>query len=548
MKLLKLLFRQSRVTVILGIVAAALGGLTTTGLFVLINDALTREESRFGQWQVWIFFALCLVVPLSRYISSYLLVNLGQKAAFDLRMQLTRQILTSPLRRLEEHGSPRLLTALSNDVFIITNTVLSLPALCLHIALLVGSLVYLGILSWLVLLIVVGVLSLGYFTYTLPLKAANRIQITVRGLADTLQKHFREVTDGIKELKIHDGRQRAFLGSVERTGQESLSLNVKMMSLYGVATGWGQLLFFMAVGILLFVLPKLQPIDQPTLTGYAVVLLYMLTPLQVILGDLPQVTRAGTSLQNLERLGLSLTEPAEYPPARPPALWSSIELVGAVHSFYREDKTGSFTLGPIDLTISPGELLFLIGGNGSGKTTLAKMILGLYVPESGHIALDGKPLLKEEDLRPYRQLFSAVFSDFYLFGSLLGLENPELDSQARTYLEQLRLDQKVEVKDGKLSTTALSQGQRKRLALLTAYLEDRSIYLFDEWAADQDPIFKEIFYHHLLPELRGRGKTVIVISHDDRYYDVADRIVKLDYGQIEYDRKVGILHAAEATA
>jgi putative ATP-binding cassette transporter len=94
------------------------------------------------------------------------------------------------------------------------------------------------------------------------------------------------------------------------------------------------------------------------------------------------------------------------------------------------------------------------------------------------------------------------------------------------------------VRDGVLSTINVSQGQRKRLALLTAYLEDRAIYLFDEWAADQDPVFKEIFYHQLLPELKARGKTVIVISHDDRYYHVADRIIKLDYGRIEYDRKV----------
>jgi putative ATP-binding cassette transporter len=100
------------------------------------------------------------------------------------------------------------------------------------------------------------------------------------------------------------------------------------------------------------------------------------------------------------------------------------------------------------------------------------------------------------------------------------------------------------VREGAFSTLALSQGQRKRLALLTAYLEDRPIYLFDEWAADQDPQFKEIFYHHLLPELRARNKTVLVITHDDRYYDVADRLIKLDYGKLVYDgRPAGLAGA-----
>jgi len=96
----------------------------------------------------------------------------------------------------------------------------------------------------------------------------------------------------------------------------------------------------------------------------------------------------------------------------------------------------------------------------------------------------------------------------------------------------LRLAKKVSIQNGTLSTTELSQGQRKRLALLTAYLEDRPIYFFDEWAADQEPAFKEVFYFDILPALKSRGKAVIVISHDDRYYSVADRVIKLESGHM----------------
>jgi putative ATP-binding cassette transporter len=145
-------------------------------------------------------------------------------------------------------------------------------------------------------------------------------------------------------------------------------------------------------------------------------------------------------------------------------------------------------------------------------------------------------VVTDENRDWYRQHFTVVFSDFFLFDSLLGLEAPQLDDKAREYLVKLQLNHKLEVKEGVLSTTQLSQGQRKRLALLTAYLEDRSIYLFDEWAADQDPTFKQLFYHSVLPELKARGKTVIVISHDDHYYDVADRLIKLEDGKLEYDR------------
>jgi putative ATP-binding cassette transporter len=218
--------------------------------------------------------------------------------------------------------------------------------------------------------------------------------------------------------------------------------------------------------------------------------------------------------------------------------WGRLELRGVEHLYQGEQAEDSFKLGPIDLSFEPGEMVFITGGNGSGKTTLVKIITGLYSPEAGEVRLDGEPVT-DGNREAYRAHFSVVFSDFHLFESLLGIDTPELDARARHYLKQLHLENKVRLNQGSLSTTDLSQGQRKRLALLTAYLENRSIYVFDEWAADQDPYFKNIFYYELLPALKARGKTVLVITHDDRYYHLADRIVKLDYGKLEYADKPG---------
>jgi putative ATP-binding cassette transporter len=217
-----------------------------------------------------------------------------------------------------------------------------------------------------------------------------------------------------------------------------------------------------------------------------------------------------------------------------------IDLVAVTHRYRCEADDVNFTLGPLDLTLPPGELVFLIGGNGSGKTTLAMMLLGLYVPESGQILLDGQPV-NDANREHYRQHFSAVFSDFFLFDKLLGLSDSGLDEQARVYLDRLKLSHAVRTHDGVFSTVRLSQGQRKRLALLTAYLEDRQVYVFDEWAADQDPVFKNIFYTELLPKLKARGKTVVVITHDDQYFRLADRCIKLDYGQIIHDPRTGLV-------
>jgi putative ATP-binding cassette transporter len=266
-----------------------------------------------------------------------------------------------------------------------------------------------------------------------------------------------------------------------------------------------------------------------------------MTPLQIIMDNLPRLARAKVALRNMEGMGLTLTAGAEEPDliieSDSPYYFDQLELIGVTHTYNGGPRNEGFTLGPIDLTLLPGELVFISGGNGSGKTTLAKLITGLYMPESGEVRLNGHSITNE-NREFYRQHFSVVFQDFHLFNSLLGLAGSRRDERVRAYLEKLKLDRKVEIKDGVFSTIDLSQGQRKRLALLTAYVEDRPIYVFDEWAADQDPLFKDIFYFKLLPELKARGKTILVITHDDRYYDVADRIIKLEYGKVEFDNRV----------
>jgi putative ATP-binding cassette transporter len=297
----------------------------------------------------------------------------------------------------------------------------------------------------------------------------------------------------------------------------------------------------------LFALPKIININPQILSGYVLTFAYLMLPMDNIVNNLPNISRASVALQKIESLGLSLASRADgaaiatigestltsSPPLQ--SFLPCLELKEVTYPYQSEQEDGGFTLGPINLKLQPKELVFIVGGNGSGKSTLAKLITGLYIPKSGEILLDKYPI-NEQNREWYRQHFSVVFSDFYLFERLLGLENTELDTQAQDYLKQLQLSHKVKVENGKLSTLSLSQGQRKRLALLTAYLEDRPIYLFDEWAADQDPLFKKIFYNQFLPKLRDQGKTVLVISHDDQYFHVADRIIKLDYGKIAYDK------------
>lgn len=532
--------RASRIRIGLVIVAGMISGLASTGLIAVINNAL-HDPRASGRWLGVAFVGLCVALPLARFVSNVMLIRLTQATVYDLRIHLSRRILAAPLRKLEELGPHRLLATITDDVGTITGALTNIPLLCMHLTVVLGCLGYLGWLSWRMLLVVLATVLVGVVTYQIPVRRALRHFRIGREQWDRMFQHFRAVTQGTKELKVHRPRRDAFFRDhLEATAATLRHHSVAGNTIHTIANSWGQILFFVLIGVILFVAPQFQAADAEVLTGYTLAILYMLTPLEVLMNMIPGLGRATVSVDKVESLGIALDEEwreAASVPEAAPSPWRELALVGATHSYFREEAEETFTLGPIDLRVRTGELVFLVGGNGSGKTTLAKLLIGLYLPEQGEIRLDGVRMT-EETIESYRQRFSVVFTDFFLFENLIGLDAEDLDDQAREYLRQLHLQHKVKVENGTISTLDLSQGQRKRLALLTAYLEDRPIYLFDEWAADQDPQFKEIFYHELLPELRARGKTVIVISHDDRYYHVADRIVKLNYGEIEYDGEV----------
>lgn len=540
MRLIKYLLQTSRSALIVAILAGVVSGISSTGLLAIIGAALSGGQYP-KNWLVLGFVVLAAVKLTTAILSAAILVRLSQSAIFNLRMRLSRQILAAPLRHLEETGTHRLLAIFNEDINVIYSTVAIIPDLCVQLAVVFSCLLYLGWLSLPLFLAVLLFVLVGTITYLLPMRRGTHYLRQARDESDALHKHLRGLTEGVKELKLHSHRRANFLTSkLEATTAVLRRLNVKGITIYIAAGNWGNLLFFIFVGLLLFVFPS-GKLDLRTLATYTIALLYMMAPLQAILNWMPNISRAGVALDKVESLGLSLTAAAE---SDQPALpieqtpdWQQLDLHGVTHTYYRERDDGQFVLGPIDVSFRTGELVFLVGGNGSGKTTLIKLLAGLYLPEEGEIRLDGK-LVIAESREQYRQLFSVVFSDFYLFEDLLGLRAPEFDDLAQQYLKLLMLDHKVQVKEGALSTTELSQGQRKRLALLAAYLEDRPFYIFDEWAADQDPHFKEIFYYQLLPGLKARGKTVLVISHDDRYYQIADRVIKLDYGKVVYDSPV----------
>lgn len=533
MHFLQLLPRQARGVIALAVIFGTCASLSGVGIMTLINATL--RSGVYGPSLLALAFAgLVLLSLIARVMAQSLLIRLSEQTSAELRRGLARRILQTDLPALEAIGSHRLLALLTQDVGYIADALLQIPNVVMVVSSLALALAYLGWLSWPILAAVLVSLALGLLSFQLMLRSTTRIMERARQHQDDLYGHFDALIGGVKELKLHAPRRAAFYERLfEPTVRAFQQHNITGKTLNSIAYSWSDTLLFLVIGALFFVVPAFERLDAVTLATAVFILFYLIGPLGFLLQLIPALINGSIALRRIETLLPASREPAG--PAEPaPAAWQTLELQDVAHTYHHEQSDTGFVLGPLRLSFRPGELVFLLGGNGSGKTTLAKLLVGLYQPEGGAIALDGQPVTDATRER-YRQLFTVVFADYFLFDQLLGLLGPALDEQAHAYLRQLQLDHKVAVRDGRFSTTELSQGQRKRLALLTAYLEDRPFYVFDEWAADQDPIFKEIFYTQMLPDLKRRGKTVLVISHDDKYFGVADRIIKLDYGQVEHD-------------
>jgi putative pyoverdin transport system ATP-binding/permease protein len=536
-RLVRFLLRGPKRTLLVLLATGLLSGICSAGLLAVIN-VLVHQTGGLRRAVALTFAALVIAKIAAHGLSQLSLVYLVQDAVLDLGLKLCAQVTRTSLRRLEKKGPAHILTTLTDDVSALAWALQCVPSLTINGAVLLGGAVYLAWLSWAIFLGVVGLMLVGALTYKVLHGRAFRVIYAARESRASLFRHFRGLTEGIKELMMHGERRDAFLSEDVKQAALSLrSLNLAATKQSIIADGWTQFLFYGLIGAILLVFSDLFTLPAESLTGYVFAVLYMMNPMWAVIGTMPALIRGEVALEKIEELGLSiesLEEAKETNAGFPPQTLETagLELDGVVFSYEDEGPGGnSFVLGPIDFRLNPGDLVFIVGGNGSGKSTFVKLLVGLYREQLGQIRLGGRPIT-DANRDWYRQHFSVIFSDFYLFEKFLGLDKNTLDARAQMYLRHLALDQKVRVTGQRLSTTDLSQGQRRRLALLTAYLEDRPFYVFDEWAADQDPQYKRVFYTELLPELRARGKGVAIITHDDRYFHLGDRIIKLDEGKM----------------
>lgn len=532
--LLVILIRRSRTVVLLAALAGALSGAGTIGVIAVLQQALAEPEGT--NWAlIAVFTAAALTVLLAGAGSAALLIRLAQRTIHNLRLELCNRILDTGLRRAERIGVGRLLAALTDDVMVITAAVQSLPLLFINGAIVVGALVYVAVLSLTGFMVLMAALAAGVILYRLPMRRANMHLRRARQHQDELHQHLEGITRGVKELKLNGRRREQLVNrGLLPAGDRMANATVRGVTLHTIAGSWGQLLFLATIGAMLFVGPSLG-VSQADLAGFTLAVLYLNTPLVTVLNTVPVLSRAGVAMQTIRTLELG-DEPVPERSATTQAHTPELRLEEIAFSYEPVDGEPAFHVGPVSISFQPGTITCIVGGNGSGKTTLAKLLSGLYRPSSGRIVLDTLEI-DETNVDVLRAQIAAVFSDVHLFAELDHFgEDPENvrrgDREANQALGRLAMGAKAHVADGRFSTLALSTGQRKRLALASAISGQRRVLLFDEWAADQDPEFREYFYLELLPALRDSGKTVIAITHDDRYFGVANQILKLDHGVV----------------
>ena len=527
MQLLLLVWRQYRwpfiAVMALSLASAALG----IGLIAFINVRLI-EMVDTSLSVLPEFLGLLLLLMAVTLGSQLALTALGHHFVFRLRSEFIKRILDTQVERVEQLGSASLLAGLTSDVRAITIAFVRLPELVQGIVLTFGSAAYLAWLSSKMLAVTALWIAITIWGGFMLVSRVYKHMAVLRETEDKLYNDYQTVLEGRKELTLNRERaEHIFNHLYIPDAREYRHHIIRADTFHLSAVNWSNIMMLGAIGLVFWMANGLGWADTNVAATYSLTLLFLRTPLLSAVGALPTLLSAQVAFNKLKKFDLAPFK-AEFP--RPQAFpnWQTLELRNVTFRY----QDSAFSVGPVNLTLRRGELLFLIGGNGSGKSTLAMLLTGLYQPQSGEILLDGRALSAEKP-EDYRKLFSAVFTDVWLFDRLLGPEGQQANpALVEKWLAQLQMSHKLELQDGKILNLKLSKGQKKRVALLLALAEERDIILLDEWAADQDPHFRREFYQVLLPLMQEMGKTIFAISHDDHYFIHADRLLEMRDGKL----------------
>ncbi|MCI5165993.1 MAG: ATP-binding cassette domain-containing protein [Candidatus Electrothrix sp. GM3_4] len=475
-------------------------------------------------WYLAFITQLILMVITTRRLHS-VYSQAVEKRITAIRINIMGQIRKTSLSTLREIGEEKLYSILTSDIRSVANTSRIL-LMCFQggfrIIMIFLSISYLYLPIFIVMVFLTGIGSCIYiynhFKMVNLFEKIEKQEKKALQLVSHLLKGFKELK--LSTIKSDEFYHKSLKKNVIRLRKLKLQANRYYVNNATITYAFWK-------GILLVIILAAPSVELPPETLSVIVALVLTIPLRQVIDRYAQFHMAYMAIQRIFQFENKIKSLSEE---RMPG--SRVERFAAIRykniSFvYNVKDSAPFFIGPMTVSFKVGEIVFITGGNGSGKSTLLNTITGLYPISTGQIFVNGQ----KADIQSQRELFSPIFTDFHLFDRLYGMKNVD-EEKLDNLLKLFKLEKKIEWIDGKFSTLDLSTGQKKRLAMLVTMMEDKPVYIFDEWAADQDPHFREYFYMTLLPTFKKQGKTVIAVTHDDRYFETADRVLHLEYGQL----------------
>lgn len=506
-----------------------LSGLCNMIVITLITNSIGVDHNR--EYLIFYYILAIAVYLLGRRFAQLCLVKLTRTMAYELKMELVQRIFSSSYQKFEQVDRGRIYTTLNNDIASIGETLNIITLLITSAFTALGAFIYLASIAfWATLITIFLILAITFVYYIVSMRT-NRFFDEARDTENVFMRLINGLIDGYKELSLHKRKKEEYQSDIGNTAREyrdkMIFANVRFVNAFLI----GESLLVILLGVVVFILPRLfAGIQDYTVMSFVIVLLYLIGPVNNILNSIPAILQLKIARKRVSDFIAEIPVATEEKGGvtQKIKVVDKLSVKDLLFQYQKDGTEQTFAVGPINVDIHKGEILFIIGGNGSGKTTLGKLLTGLYEPQEGGVYVNDVPIPAHQ----LGELYSTVFPSPYIFEKLYDIDTDSKKDQIKKYLGILKLEDKVDIKDGKYTTLDLSTGQIKRLALMQCFLEDSPICLFDEWAADQDPEYRRFFYKQLLPELKAQGKIVIAITHDDHYFNVADYILKMQNGKL----------------
>ncbi len=535
MNLLHLIKKETNVPHRTIFTMASISGMSNAGILAIINSAAGSASQEDTNFRLLVLFIIAMLafIYTQRFIFNET-TGIIEGVVSSLRSRITDKIRRSNLLTIEHLGRANIYSRLTQGTAVVSQSAVQMIAALQSGMMVLFAVFYIATLSMMAFALTLLLIAGGVYIY---LSYDKHILGNLEKSTYKEVEFFQSIThtlDGFKEAKLNAARSNDLSARTHLLSEELRDIKVDTGRLFTVNYIFSQSFFYVLLAVMVFLLPRLIPTYTESITEITAAILFIIGPLSQVVVGIPAYSQANFSTMDIialeDELDRLRSDAESMTIATPLAeRFEELRMFGIEFTYRDQQGRPLFSVGPLDLRIKAGEIVFVVGGNGSGKSTFMKLLTALYWPDRGNLAIDSHTV-NDMELQSYREMFAAIFGEFHLFDRLYGIRDAD-EMRVNELLKKLGLDSKTHFADGKFSNIDLSTGQRKRLAMAVALLEDRPIYVFDEWAAEQDPEFRRYFYETLLQDLKGRGKTVIAVTHDDHYFQYADKVVKMDFGK-----------------